>query len=69
MDQGQSTPAVGANLGLSSKAVWQIGKRYLAGGLERQTISCHQRERREKPNMVRHCHLCADRHRQEGTKA
>jgi putative transposase len=35
LDQGQSTPAVGANLGLSAKAVWQIGKRYLAGGLER----------------------------------
>ena len=35
MDQGQSTPAVGANLGLSAKAVWQIGKRYLHGGLER----------------------------------
>jgi putative transposase len=35
MDQGQSTPAVGANLGLSAKAVWQIGKRYLTGGLER----------------------------------
>jgi hypothetical protein len=35
MDQGQSTPAVGASLGLSAKAVWQIGKRYLAGGLER----------------------------------
>ena len=35
MDQGQSTPAVGANLGLSAKVVWQIGKRYLAGGLER----------------------------------
>src|SRR5208283_2884533 len=34
MDQGQSTPAVGSNLGLSAKAVWQIGKRYLAGGLE-----------------------------------
>jgi putative transposase len=28
-------PAVGANLGLSAKAVWQIGKRYLDGGLER----------------------------------
>jgi hypothetical protein len=26
---------VGANLGLSAKAVWQIGKRYLTGGLER----------------------------------
>lgn len=35
MDQGHSTPAVGASLGLSAKAVWQIGKRYLAGGLER----------------------------------
>ena len=35
MDRGQSTPAVGANLGLSAKAVWQIGKRYLDGGLER----------------------------------
>ena len=35
MDQGQSTPTVGANLGLSAKAVWQIGKRYIEGGLER----------------------------------
>ncbi len=35
MDLGQSTPAVGANLGLSAKAVWQIGKRYIEGGLER----------------------------------
>jgi putative transposase len=35
MDQGQSTPAVGANLGLSAKTVWQIGKRYQQGGLER----------------------------------
>jgi putative transposase len=35
MDQGQSTPAVGASLGLSAKAVWKIGKRYLDGGLER----------------------------------
>jgi hypothetical protein len=35
MDQGQFTPAVGDNLGLSAKAVWQIGKRYLDGGLER----------------------------------
>jgi len=32
MDQGQSTPAVGANLGLSAKAVWQIGRRYIDGG-------------------------------------
>ena len=35
MDQGLPTPAVGANLGLSAKAVWQIGKRYIDGGLER----------------------------------
>jgi putative transposase len=35
LDQGQSTPAVGAGLGLSAKAVWQIGKRYQQGGLER----------------------------------
>jgi transposase len=35
MDQGQSPPAVAANLRLSAKAVWQIGKRYQQGGLER----------------------------------
>ena len=35
MDQGQSTPAVAANLMLSAKAVWQIGKRYQQGGMER----------------------------------
>src|SRR5664280_3021128 len=35
MDQGQSTPVVGGNLGLSAKAVWQIGKRYEQEGLER----------------------------------
>jgi transposase len=35
MDDGQSTPGVGASLGLSAKAVWQIGKRYQQGGLER----------------------------------
>ncbi len=35
MDEGRSTPAVGASLGLSAKAVWQIGKRYRQGGLER----------------------------------
>jgi transposase len=35
MDQGQSTPAVGANLMLSAKAVWQIGKRYQQEGIER----------------------------------
>jgi len=31
VDQGQSTPALGANLMLSAKAVWQIGKRYQGG--------------------------------------
>ena len=35
MDTGQSTPAAAASLGLSAKAVWQIGKRYQQGGLER----------------------------------
>ncbi len=35
MDQGQSTPAVDASLMLSAKAVWQIGKRYQQGGIER----------------------------------
>jgi len=35
MDQGLSTPAVGVNLGLSAKAVWHIGKRYIDAGLER----------------------------------
>jgi len=29
---------VGASLGLSAKAVWQIGKRYLDGGLERALL-------------------------------
>jgi transposase len=38
MDEGQSTPAVGASLGLSAKAVWQIGKRYQQGGLERALL-------------------------------
>jgi hypothetical protein len=38
MDQGQFSPAVGLDLGLSAKAVWQIGKRYLDGGLERGVI-------------------------------
>ena len=35
MDQGQSTPVVGSNLGLSAKAVWQIGRRYEKEGLDR----------------------------------
>ncbi len=35
MDQGQSTPAGGAKLGLSAKAVWKIGKRSVEGGLDR----------------------------------
>ena len=35
LEVGQSTPAVAASLGLSAKAVWQIGKRYQQGGLER----------------------------------
>jgi hypothetical protein len=35
LDHGQSTPVVGASLGLSAKAVWQIGKRYGQDGLDR----------------------------------
>src|SRR5450432_2307863 len=35
LDQGQSTPTVGTNLGLSAKAVWQIGTRYAKEGLDR----------------------------------
>jgi len=34
-----------------------------------QALHRHQRERREKPDLVRRSHLCADRHRQEGTEA
>ena len=33
-----------------------------------QTISGHQRERREKPDLVRDSHLCPDCYRQEGTE-
>src|ERR1019366_1349367 len=35
LDLGQSTAAVGASLGVSAKAVWQIGKRYGQDGLDR----------------------------------
>jgi len=35
LDRGQSTPAIAANLMLSAKAVWQIGKRYQQEGVER----------------------------------
>jgi len=35
MDQGHSTVQVGAAVGLSAKAAWQIGKYYLQGGLQR----------------------------------
>ena len=35
MEDGQSTPAAGVSLGLSAKAVWQMGKRYRQGGLDR----------------------------------
>jgi hypothetical protein len=33
-----------------------------------QALSGYQRERREKPSLVCHRHLCVDRHRQEGTE-
>lgn len=35
MDEGRSTVEVGAGLGISAEVVWEIGKRYLEGGLER----------------------------------
>jgi transposase len=35
LDRGRSTPEVGALVGLSGKAVRQIGQRYREGGLER----------------------------------
>jgi hypothetical protein len=35
LDRGRSTPEVGSLVGLSGKAVRQIGQRYLAGGLDR----------------------------------
>jgi len=35
MDQGRTTVEAGAAVGISAKAAWEIGKRYLEGGLER----------------------------------
>lgn len=35
MDGGKSAPEAAANLGLSAKACWEIGKRYQQGGLQR----------------------------------
>ena len=35
MDEGRSTVEAGAAVGISAKAAWEIGKRYLEGGLER----------------------------------
>ena len=35
MDAGRSTVEAGAGVGISAKAAWEIGKRYLEGGLER----------------------------------
>ena len=34
MEEGQSTPGVGANLRLSVQTVWKIGKRYVEGRLD-----------------------------------
>jgi len=33
-----------------------------------QALPRHQRERRQKSDLVRSSHLCADRYRQEGTE-
>lgn len=35
MDAGRTTVETGAAVGISAKAAWEIGKRYLQGGLER----------------------------------
>ena len=35
LDKGRSTVEAGAGIGISAKAAWEIGKRYLEGGLER----------------------------------
>ena len=35
MDTGRSAPEAALSVGLSSKAAWQIGKRYQQGGLDR----------------------------------
>jgi len=35
MDGGRTTVEAGAAVGISAKAAWEIGKRYLEGGLER----------------------------------
>lgn len=35
LDDGRSSPAVGASLGISAKSVWQIGQRYRQCGLDR----------------------------------
>jgi hypothetical protein len=34
MAAGRSTVEAGAAVGISAKAAWEIGKRYLEGGLE-----------------------------------
>jgi len=35
MDEGRSTVEAGVSVGISAKVAWEIGKRYLEGGLER----------------------------------
>jgi putative transposase len=35
MDEGRTTVEAGGAVGISAKAAWEIGKRYLEGGLER----------------------------------
>jgi hypothetical protein len=35
IDQGRTTVEAGAAVGISAKAAWEIGKRYLGGGLQR----------------------------------
>jgi len=35
LDKGRSTVEAGAGVGISAKVAWEIGRRYLEGGLER----------------------------------
>jgi hypothetical protein len=45
MDEGRTTVEAGGAVGISAKAAWEIGKRYLEGGLERAIYMRHVRVR------------------------
>ena len=42
MDQGRTTVEAGDAVGISAKASWEIGRRYLEGGLERAIYDAHR---------------------------